>query len=145
MAEEAKTRIESEIDVKAYIQNLKFALHNGAKIDFQVKRFVDEKRNERYTNQYTVNRLFPDENPVDALRRELLTLSIEEYMQTVKDTRFPKRSEMREFGRVYNGTEDVYIKIRVEVLGSYGTATTFVMSFHFAEKSFTPEMFPYKR
>lgn len=127
MAEEAKTRIESEI------------------IDFQVKRFVDEKRNERYTNQYTVNRLFPDENPVDALRRELLTLSIEEYMQTVKDTRFPKRSEMREFGRVYNGTEDVYIKIRVEVLGNYGTATTFVMSFHFAEKSFTPEMFPYKR
>ena len=50
MAEEAKTRIESEIDVKAYIQNLKFALHNGAKIDFQVKRFVVEKRNERYTN-----------------------------------------------------------------------------------------------
>lgn len=93
MAEEAKTRIESEIDVKAYIQNFKFALLNGAKIDFQVKRFVDEKRNERYTNQYTVNRLFPDENPVDALRRELLTLSIEEYMQTVKDTRFPKRSD----------------------------------------------------
>lgn len=92
MAEEAKTRIESEIDVKVYIQKLKFALHNGAKIDFQVKRFVDEKRNERYTNQYTVNRLFPAENPVDALRRELLTLSIEEYMQTVKDTRFPKRS-----------------------------------------------------
>lgn len=27
------------------------------------------------------------------------------YMQTVKDTRFPKRSEMREFGKVYNMTE----------------------------------------
>ena len=26
-------------------------------------------------------------------------------MQTVKDTRFPKRSEMREFGKVYNMTE----------------------------------------
>ena len=145
MAEETKARIESELEVKAYIQDLKFSLNNGAQIDFQVKRVVDEKRDEKYTNQYTVNRLFPDENPVDALKRELLTLSVEDYMRTVKDTRFPKRSEMREFGKVYNGTEDVYIKIRVELLGLYGNTTTFVMSFHFEEKAFTPEMFPYKK
>ena len=145
MAEETKARIESELEVKAYIQDLKFSLNNGAQINFQAKRVVDEKRNEKYTNQYTVNRLFPDENPVDALKRELLTLSVEDYMRTVKDTRFPKRSEMREFGKVYNGTEDVYIKIRVELLGLYGNTTTFVMSFHFAEKAFTPEMFPYKK
>ncbi|MCQ2423196.1 MAG: hypothetical protein MJ064_09500 [Lachnospiraceae bacterium] len=145
MAEETKARIESELEVKAYIQDLKFALNNGAQIDFQAKRVVDDKRDEKYTNQYTVNKLFPDENPVDALRRELLTLSVEDYMQTVKDIRFPKRSEMREFGKVYNGTEDVYIKIRVELLGQYGNTTTFVMSFHFAEKAFTPEMFPYKK
>ena len=145
MAEETKARIESELEVKAYIQDLKFSLNNGAQIDFQVKRVVDEKRDEKYTNQYTVNRLFPDENPVDALKRELLTLSVEDYMRTVKDTRFPKRSEMREFGKVYNGTEDVYIKIRVELLGLYGNTTTFVMSFYFAEKAFTPEMFPYKK
>ena len=106
MAEETKSRIESEIEVKAYIQDLKFALNNGAKIDFQAKRLVDEKRDEKYTNQYTVNKLFSDENPVDALKRELLTLSVEDYMQTVKDIRFPKRSEMREFGKVYNGTDD---------------------------------------
>ena len=145
MAEETKSRIESEIEVKAYIQDLKFALNNGAKIDFQAKRLVDEKRDEKYTTQYTVNKLFSDENPVDALKRELLTLSVEDYMQTVKDIRFPKRSEMREFGKVYNGTDDVYIKIRVELLGMYGNTTTFVMSFHFAEKAFTPEMFPYKK
>lgn len=145
MAEETKSRIESEIEVKAYIQDLKFALNNGAKIDFQAKRLVDEKRDEKYTNQYTVNKLFSDENPVDALKRELLTLSVEDYMQTVKDIRFPKRSEMREFGKVYNGTDDVYIKIRMELLGMYGNTTTFVMSFHFAEKAFTPEMFPYKK
>ena len=145
MAEETKSRIESEIEVKAYIQDLKFALNNGAKIDFQAKRLVDEKRDEKYTNQYTVNKLFSDENPVDALKRELLTLSVEDYMQTVKDIRFPKRSEMREFGKVYNGTDDVYIKIRVELLGTYGTPATFVMSFHFAEKAFTPEMFPYRK
>ena len=145
MAEKTKARIESELEIKSYIQNLRFALNNGAKIDFQVKRLVDEKRDEKYTNQYTVNMLFPDENPVDALKRELLTLTVEDYMQTVKDTRFPKRSEMREFGKVYNGTQDVYIKIRVELLGIYGKTTTFVMSFHFAERDFTPEMFPYKK
>ena len=145
MIHEINSRIESETEVRAYVQNLKFALNNGAKIDFQVKRLVDEKRDEKYTNQYTVNTLFPDENPVDALKRELLTLSVEEYMQTVKDLRFPNRSEMREFGKVYNGSEDVYIKIRVELLGAYGNTTTFVMSFHFAEMAFTPEMFPYKR
>ena len=145
MIHEINSRIESETEVRAYVQNLKFALNNGAKIDFQVNRLVDEKRDEKYTNQYTVNTLFPDENPVDALKRELLTLSVEEYMQTVKDLRFPNRSEMREFGKVYNGSEDVYIKIRVELLGAYGNTTTFVMSFHFAERAFTPEMFPYKR
>ena len=145
MADEIKARVESELEVKSYIQNLKFALNNGAKIDFQVKRLVDEKREEKYTNQYTVNKLFPDENPVEALKRELLTLSVEDYMRTVRDVRFPKRSEMREFGKVYKETEDVYIKIRVELLGLYGNTTTFVMSFHFAEKPFSPEMFPYKK
>lgn len=145
MTKETNARIESKLEVKTYIQNLKFSLNNGAQINFQAKRVVDEKRNEKYTNQYTVSKLFPDENPVDALKRELLTLSVEDYMRTVKDTRFPKRSEMREFGKVYNGTEDVYIKIRVELLGLYGNTTTFVMSFHFAEKAFTPEMFPYKK
>ena len=52
MAEETKARIESELEVKAYIQDLKFSLNNGAQIDFQVKRVVDEKRDEKYTNQY---------------------------------------------------------------------------------------------
>lgn len=32
-----------------------------------------------------------------------------------------------------------------ELLGLYGNTTTFVMSFHFAEKAFTPGMFPYKK
>ncbi len=145
MLDETTARIESETEVKAYIQDLKFALNNGARIEFQAKRRVDDKRDERYTNQYTVNTLFPDENPVDALKRELLTLSAEDYMQTVKDFRFPKRSEMREFGKVYNGKDEVYIKIRVELLGIYGNTTTFVTSFHFAEKAFIPEMFPYRK
>ena len=97
MSDEIKTRIESEVEVKAYIDNLKYALNNGANIDFQVRRLIDRNRDEKYTNQYTIDTLFPDENPVEALKRELLTLS------------------------------------------------TFIMSFHFAEKSFSPEMFPYRK
>ena len=145
MANKTNARIESELEVKTYIQDLKFALNNGAQINFQAKRRVDENREEKYTNQYTINTLYPNENPVDAIKRELLTLSVEDYMQTVKDMRFPKRSEMREFGKVYNGTDDVYIKIRVELLGIYGNTTTFVMSFHYAERAFMPEMFPYRK
>ena len=145
MTSETKARIETELEVKTYIERLKYALGNGAKIDFQIKRRVDDERDEKYTNQYTVNTLFPKENPVDALKRVLLTLRVEDYMQTVKDLRFPKKSEMREFGKVYNGKDDVYIKIRVELLGIHGQTTTFVMSFHFAEKAFTPEMFPYRK
>lgn len=145
MANKINARIENELEVKTYIQDLKFALNNGAQINFQARRHVDENREEKYTNQYTINTLFPNENPVDAIKRELLTLSVEDYMQTVKDMRFPKRSEMREFGKVYNGTDDVYIKIRVELLGIYGNTTTFVMSFHYAERAFMPEMFPYRK
>ena len=127
------------------MQSLRYALEHNAKIDFQVERKVDQNRNVRYTNKFTVADLFPNENPVVALKRELKTLTVEEYMQTVKDTRFPNRSEMREFGKIYAGKGDVYIKIRVELLSGFGNHTTFVMSFHYAEIPFTSAMFPYRK
>ena len=120
-------------------------MEHGAKLTFQEERLVDQHRDQRYTNRFTVADLFPDESPVTALKRELQKLTVEEYMQTVKDLRFPKRSEMREFGKVYEGKGDVYIKIRVELLSEYGNHTTFVMSFHYATIPFTPDMFPYKK
>jgi hypothetical protein len=142
---DTKARIESEIEVRSYLQDLRYALEHNAKVTFQIERMVDKNREPRYTNQFTVADLFPDEDPVSALKRELQTLTVEEYMQTVKDLRFPKRSEMREFGKVYDGKGDVYIKIRVELLAAYGDHTTFVMSFHYAEIPFTPDMFPYRK
>ena len=144
MAEQEIARIESRIDVETYIQKLRYALNNGAEIRFQGRRLVDERRSERYTNTYTVRTLFPNDDPIAALKRELLTLSVENYMRTVKDLIFPLKSEMREFGKVYNLSDDVYIKIRVDVFGEYGRATTFVMSFHFAERAFQDDMFPYR-
>ena len=140
---EIVSRIESELEVKAYIQNLRYALNNGAKLNFQVRRVVDDRREEKYTNQYTINKLFPDEDYGAVLRRELLSLTPENYIRTVKDLHFPMKSEMREFGKTYDGYGEVYIKIRVELLGIYGESTTFVMSFHFAEYPFTDVTFPY--
>ena len=102
--DKTRTRIESELEVRSYLQDLKY---------------------------------FP--------KRELQKLTVEEYMKTVKDLRFPNKSEMREFGKVYDGKGDVYIKIRVELLSAYGNHTTFVMSFHYATVPFTPEMFPYRK
>ena len=34
LVNETNSRIESELEIKTYIQKLKFALNNGAKIDF---------------------------------------------------------------------------------------------------------------
>lgn len=145
IVEGIKNRIESELEVRSYLQDLRYALEHGASVTFQAERQVDQDRDIHYTNRYTVADLFPDEDPVKALKRELQKLTVEEYMQTVKDLRFPKRSEMREFGKVYDGKGDVYIKIRVELLSEYGNHTTFVMSFHYATIPFTPEMFPYRQ
>ena len=143
--EDTKARIESRLEVTSYLQDLKYVLDHGAKLTFQEDRKVDENREERFTNRFTVADLFPNEDPVTALKRELKTLTVEEYMRTVKDLRFKNRSEMREFGKVYNGHGDVYIKIRVELLSAYGNHTAFVMSFHYAEIPFADDMFPYKK
>ena len=142
---DTRTRIETEREVESYLQDLKYALEHNAIVTFQMERQVDRNRKYHYTNQYTVADLFPDEDPVSALKRELQTLTVEEYIRTVKDLRFPKRSEMREFGKIYDGKGDVYIKIRVELLSGFGHHTTFVMSFHYAEIPFTSVIFPYKK
>lgn len=143
--DDTRTRIESEIEVRSYLQNLRYALDHGAHITFQIERQIDRKRKLRFTNQFTVADLFPNEDPVSAIKHELKGLAVEEYIQTVKDLRYPKRAEMREFGKVYEGKGEVYIKIRVELLSEFGKHTAFVMSFHYAETPFSCTMFPYKK
>lgn len=139
-------RVESKSEVEAYIEKLKYALQNGARITFQIDRQVDRNRNIKFTNKYTVAALFPNESPEIALKRELLSLSVSEYQCTMKDERFPKRSEMRVFGRTYNCSDDVYVKIRIELMdpANFGNHTAFVMSFHFAEIPFKESDFPYR-
>lgn len=103
-------RKESKLEVQTYLDSLKYAIQSGAvTLNFQKDRKVDLDRNQKYTNRYTAGRLFPNEDEVDALKRELSRLTVEEYIETVKDVRFPKRSEMRVFGKAY-AADDVYIK-----------------------------------
>ena len=67
------------------------------------------------------------------LRRELMCLSRENYIRTVKDDRFPNLSEWREFGKVYHSACEIYIKVRVEILAKKysGNHHVFIMSFHY--------------
>lgn len=146
IVEKTESRIEDRLEVSTYISRLVYALeNNGVKVTFQEERQVDKKRSAQYTNKYTVAQLFPNEDPIEAIKRELKTLKVEEYIETVKDIRFPKKSEMRVFGKCY-GTNEVYIKIRVELIQvsvSGVDNTIFVMSFHFSTVEFKDVVFPY--
>jgi len=143
-----KGRIEGKLEVQTYLDRLKYAIESSsARINFQRNRKVDEKRNRKFTNRYTISKLFPDEDEVEVLKRELILLTVEEYIETVKDLRFPMYSEMRVFGKKYFG-EDVYIKIRLELINTThasGDSFILVMSFHFAEQAFDDSVFPYKK
>lgn len=108
-------------------------------IEFQEERHVDRSRPKEYTNTYTLAKLFPDEPPKDIIRRELARLGVQDYIETVKDTRYPRRSEFWVFGKQYEGN-DVYIKLRVEVVGK---DYIFVMSFHCSTIPFTEVDFPF--
>ena len=54
------------------------------------------------------------------------------------DTRFPRKSETRVFGKRYGA--DVYIKFRVDMINGN---IVFVMSFHYAVYPFSESDFPY--
>lgn len=115
-------------------------MDNGATIQLQVIRKVDIDRAPQFTNRYTIAELFPDEDPVNALKRELRALTVKNYIRTVSDINMPNRSEMREFGKVYPGPKEIYIKLRVELQGKN---YVFVMSFHHTTIPFTKTVFPY--
>lgn len=136
-------RTESEQEVKAYIQKLRYALSNGAGVYFVPDRGKDKTRDIRYHNRFTINTLFPDESPPEALKRELGKLEVSNYIRTLKDDKHPELDELREFGKRYDD-EDVYIKIRVELVSASGNKSILVLSFHYAEYKFTEDDFPYK-
>lgn len=131
----------------AYIQDLRYSLNHGARIQYQSRRYVEQFRDEKYSNEYTIAELFPNQDVLKVLTQELMSLKVENYIRTVKDINRPKNSEMREFGKVYDADKEVYIKIRVEVMksGSFGVDhIVFIMSFHYSTIPFDRLTFPYQ-
>ena len=139
--------IESKDEIVTFLDNLLYALNSGnAKIELIQDRAADKGRVDKYTNRYTLLCLFPNEDPVEKLTQELATLSVDEYIETVKDIRFEKRSPLRVFCKKYGG-EDVYIKLRVELLKMLASGIDnyiLVLSFHYAEKNFIDGDFPHR-
>lgn len=136
-------RRETREEVETYLARLKYAIETGARISIQMDRPADRNRPKEYTNEYTIHDLFPDEDPNLAIKRELKTLTVRNYLRTVKDLDYPNRSDLREFGKVYECDKEVYIKLRVEVLAPLDQPPLFVLSFHYAERPFSQEIFPY--
>ncbi|MEA3422570.1 MAG: hypothetical protein U9Q80_01985 [Bacillota bacterium] len=141
-------RKESKIEVQTYLDRLKYAIQSDSvRPNFQKKRKVDQNRDKKHTNRYTMAKLFPDEDESEVLKRELTLMTVDEYIETVKDTRFPKRSEMRVFGKRYSG-EHVYMKIRSELVSiehANGDSFILIMSFHYSEWDFKDSDFLYKK
>lgn len=147
IAEKLHERIETRLEVMAYLQDLHYALKNGAKVRIQFTRQVEQFRDKKYSNAYAFAELFPQKNIEKELAKELLTLKVENYIRTVTDINYPNNSEMREFGKVYNTDKEIYIKIRVELMknGGFGVNhVVFVMSFHYSTIPFCNIVFPYR-
>ena len=137
-------KIKSKFDVQTYIDRLSYALNQSTcEIKFIKDRNSDKSRNKRYANRYTINSLFPDEDSVEALKRELLSLTVENYMHTLKDLTYSDRSDLWVFAKKYN--DYVYIKIRVELVSrlANGNNYVFVLSFHYSDQLIEDSDFPY--
>lgn len=141
------TRIETKFEVETFLAQLNYQLTRGAQLNLIEDRNVDKDRNLKFTNRYTIAELFPDEKPVVALRRELLLVGVEHYLQTLTDIRYPQQKEWREFGKVYPENKEIYMKFRVVLLGTDKSRCEdyiLVMSFHHSTVAFKNRTFPYR-
>jgi len=137
-------KTESREDIVAFIANIRYCIKSGdCKISFKSDRKNDVNKDVRFTNRYTINDLFPNENPVNIMKLELIKLKPENYIETIKDLKFPDKSYLRVFGKRYSN--DVYIKIRAELLSKTlsGNNMILVLSFHFSQYPFNDKTFPY--
>jgi hypothetical protein len=135
-------RIESEEDVSTFLARLKYGIDSNCSIRMQVDRHSEKLRPVAYSNRYTLANLFPNEDSVKVMKRELRTLTCSEYIETVVDLKYPEKPELRVFGRYYD-KQGVYIKLRVHLVNP--DTYIFVMSFHYALHQFEVIDFPYKK
>lgn len=131
--------IESQLEVETFLEKVKHTLENNGHILLQGHKRSEKDRPAENTNQYTVKDLFANTDITESLKKELQTLKVSEYMYTVKDIKFKKRSPLRVFAKEYKH-KNVYIKIRVQILHN----EIYVLSFHYVMYDINVEEFPYK-
>ena len=106
---------ETELEINAFISNVKYCIESGdCKISVKSEKKSEQNKDIEFTNKYTLGQLFPDENPADSMKRELIKLTKRNYIETLEDLDFPNRSKLRVFGKRYDA--DVYIKFRAELI-----------------------------
>ncbi len=135
---------ESELEIYSFLSNVKYCIESGdCQISVKTERRSEQKKDIKFTNKYTLSELFPNENPADAMKRELIKLTKRNYIETLEDIDYPERSKLRVFGKKYNA--DVYIKFRAELISkeAYGANMIFILSFHYAQYPFDGDTFPY--
>lgn len=137
--------IEDRSEVLAFLAKLKHMLENQRTIiKLENNRKSDQYKKIEFTNRFTFSDLFPNENPVEVLRRELNLLSICEYMHTAVDVINPKAPNYYVFAKKIG--KYVYIKIKIVVFNGSTPGqpdTALVMSFHYAEYMIDDKSFPY--
>lgn len=141
------TRVETKAEVETFLAQLNYQISKGVRLNLIEDRMVDKEREPKYTNRFTVAELFPDEEPCKALKRELLLVRTDHYLQTLTDNKYPQKKEWREFGKVYPVDKEIYMKFRVVLLGAekaYYDDLVLVMSFHHSTVAFKNRIFPYK-
>src|SRR5690625_4872863 len=94
MSKNSSTRIEQKFVVEHFINEVKEALLNDStQLSTEQKREEDEA--ELHENIMSI--LFPNEDETTVLKRELANLTSEDYLETLKDKKFPNKSETRVF------------------------------------------------
>lgn len=133
MSKNSSARIEQKFVVEHFISEVKEALLNDStQLSTEQKREEDEA--ELHENIMSI--LFPNEDETTVLKRELANLTSEDYLETLKDKKFPNKSETRVFAKKYD--EDyIFLHVRMETLvqsESDETVKALIMSLHFRDE-----------
>lgn len=116
--------IEPKEDVESFIENLHKILNSGDyELDILPKK-KHEKKDDPFTTQNTLKTLGLIED--EDIANEFLSLSIKDYIETMKDDK-PNKNDFRVFGKVIDNKQ-VYIKLKIRK-----DKDIFCVSFHFAK------------
>lgn len=141
LPENYEIRIESQQDVNSFLKDTKEYLNNKAHLYCEVLNCSKDQDFKEVKNAYSLSSIFPDDNPIRALKRHLKGLKQESYICTIKDMHFLKKSEIRVFCLALQ-KKNFYLQIRNEkILNNH----TIYISLKFSNSEFEKNIFPYRR